>query len=328
MSNHRHHVLGVLALLTVLGGGWRPGMQRHVCAQGRNVRLRRVAHPQWHKDDYARIFFDNLFEEALIGSRPASFGRRAAPPVKATAGGGSAAESGGGVYAWSKLISATTIEDEIKSLKLKLDKSITTPTVFAGKGYREARRDFSLLAMLFAIAGEYDGDVRWKKQAPLARDLFARTAANAKVGTSQVYKEAKIRRDDLTDLVGGNSLSGDVGEAAADWSKVCDRAPLMKHLDASQQERLMPWTANAAEFKNKSEKLVHQAELLAAISEVLLKEGMEDADDEDYAAYAKKMKASALEIIGSVKTGDQETASKAVGAIGQACDGCHESYRG
>ncbi len=182
--------------------------------------------------------------------------------------------------------------------------------------------------MLFSIVGEYDGDVRWKKQGPIARDLFARTAANAKVGTPQVYKEAKMRRDDLTDLVGGNSLSGEAGEAAADWSQVCDRAPLMKHLEISQQERLMPWTASAGEFKNKAEELTHEAELLAAISEVLVKEGMEDGDDEDYAAFCTKMKDAALEIISAVKTGDQEAASKAVGAIGQACDECHENYRG
>ena len=34
------------------------------------------------------------------------------------------------------------------------------------------------------------GNVRWKKDAPVARDAFARSAANFKVATDQAFKEA------------------------------------------------------------------------------------------------------------------------------------------
>src|SRR5205823_10891788 len=106
---------------------------------------------------------------------------------------------------WSGLISAATIEDAIKSLKQQVDKEVTTLSDFKGKGHKLARRDYSLLAMLFGIAAEYEGDVRWKKDAAVARDAFARSAANFKVATDQAFNEAKARKEELTELVSGSA---------------------------------------------------------------------------------------------------------------------------
>ena len=73
--------------------------------------------------------------------------------------------------------------------------------------------------------------------------------------------------------------------------------------------------------------MLHQAEIVAVLSEILLKEGMEDADDEDYAGYAQRMKKAALEIVDAVKLNNDEAARKAAGEISKACAECHEGYR-
>ena len=147
----------------------------------------------------------------------ASPGGTSSPP----AGSAAADTSASG---WSAIVSSTAIEDEIKALKLIVDADVTTPSAYAS-GHKAGRRDFSMLAMLFAIAGEYDGEVRWKKDAPAARDLFARTAANSKVGTQQAYNEAKLRKQELQDLVGGQSpYEGKEAEVKA-------RKILTEHMD-------------------------------------------------------------------------------------------------
>src|SRR5262245_36339566 len=136
--------------------------------------------------------------------------------------------------------------------------------------------------MLFGIAGEYDGDVRWKKDAPAARDAFGRTAANAKVGTAQVFQEAKLRKEELQDLVGGgNPFSGKEADSKATWKEVCNRAPLMQHLESIWEPRLKPLLADAAKFNANGPKVQHDAEIIAAMGAVLAKEGMADADAED-----------------------------------------------
>jgi hypothetical protein len=241
---------------------------------------------------------------------------------------GAPSEGGAGEYAWSKLISAAAIEDEIKARKLDVDKDVNTPTDFAGKGYKAARRHLTVLATMFAIAGEYDGDVRWKKDAPAARDLLARTAANAKVGTEQVYKEAKLRKQELQDLVGGGGFPGKEAEAKADWKAVCARAPLMQRLEIAHQTNLQPWTANKGEFSGNKDKVTHEAQLIAALAEVIQKDGMEDSDNDEYKKFAAKMKAAALEIVEATKLDSYDKARAAVGEIGQACSKCHEGFRG
>ena len=296
-------------------------------------KVRRAKPPEFTEDSARNVFFNDVFQDALVGERPQNIGQVVARPVNGGSGtdsGGSSTSSdgSGGLYAWSKVISPTAIEDEIKALKIQVDEDITTPTKFAGNGFKQARKNFSILAMLFAIAAEYDGDVRWKENAHNLRDLFARSAGNAKVGTIQVYNEAKLRKQDLQDVVGGAAFSAvKESERKADWSSVLDRSPLMQRLELAQQTKLQPWTANEGEFKANKDQLVHEANMVAAMGEVLIQKGMEDGDEADYAAFAKQMRDSALEIISAGKIDNYDQARQAVGAIGQACSNCHNDWR-
>lgn len=294
--------------------------------------VRRAKPPTFNDSQSSRIFFNDVFSEALQGERPDNLGQvvnQGTP--RATSGGnggGTAVASGEGFHPWAKVISPVAIEDEIKALKLEVDKDITTPTKFASNGFKQARRNFSILATMFAIAAEYDGDVRWKKDAHNLRDVFARSAGNAKVGTIQVYNEAKLRKQDLQDVIGGGAFSAaKEAELKADWSQVVDRTPLMQRIEAAQQAKMQPWTANEADFKTNKDQLVHEANIVAAIGEVLVQEGMEDGDDEDYAVHAIAMRDAALDVVSAVKVDNYELARKAVGAIGQACSKCHADWR-
>jgi hypothetical protein len=185
-----------------------------------------------------------------------------------------------------------------------------------------------MVAMLFGIAGEFDGDVRWKKDAPAARDVFARTAANSKVGTSQVFQEAKLRKAELQDLVGGASpYQGKDSEAKAVWNTVCDRSPLMQHLEKIFEPELKPLLSDKGQFTANIDKVTHDAEIIGAIGAVLAKSGMEDADADEYKAFCTKLQKAAKEIVDAAKIKNFDAASSAGTAIGKACTECHEGYR-
>jgi hypothetical protein len=296
--------------------------------------VRRAATPKWQPSETKGVFFDNVFDgKVLVGDRPAnlSVAKSAGPANPAAAGAtteSAGAAGGGGGAGWSKVIASTAIEDEIKAIKLMVDKNVTTPTEFAGKGYKEARRNFTILAMLFGIVGDYDGDVRWKKEASTAREVFARTAANAKVGTQQVFNEAKLRKADLDELMSGSGLSA---KATADgklsWAQTCDRSPLMMRLEIGVQGKLQPATASKAEFQGKKDEVQHEAQVVAAIARVLAQETMDDADAAEYKNFCKVLETAALEILDAVKLNSDEAARKAVGVISKSCDDCHGAYR-
>lgn len=300
------------------------------------TRAKVVKRAQPPKFDKGGAFYSDAFAEGLVGERPAnlsqgvalaSSGASTAPAARASTSAAAATPIAGGT-GWSAIISATTIEDEVKALKLLVDQGVTTPSDFAGKGHKAARRDLSVLAMLFGIAGEYDGDVRWKSQAPAARDVLGRTAANAKVGTSQVFQEARLRKEELQDLVGGgNPFTDKEAETKANWKEVCGRAPLMQHLETIWEPRLKPLLADGAKFTANADKVQHDAEIIAAMGEVLSKEGMPDADSDEYKAFCAKLRDGAKAILDGVKSKSFETATQGSATIGKACTECHETYR-
>lgn len=291
--------------------------------------ITRAKRPKFEKTE--GVFFNNLFEEALVGERPKNLGSANQPKIvkngEAPNSGDNSSVPSGGSYPWSKLIAAGTIEDEVKSIKMNLDKTITTPTKFASGDSKIARVDYSVLAMLFAIVSEYDGEVKWKKYAGGARDAFAKCAANASTSTEQAYQQAKQRKQDLADMLNGGSVSFANSDEANDWSKICDRTPLMLRMKVAYFNVIKPGTANAGEFKSNKEAIAREAALIATIGEVLTRNGMEDGDDESYASHAKTMTKGALDILEAIKLDSVDQASKAAGVIDQACDKCHEDWK-
>lgn len=286
---------------------------------------RRARPPQWDPKEVSKVFWDDA-REKLVGPRPDFGGAPAAPNVAQTTEV-AASDDGPGGFAWSKVIGPDALEDEIKSLQSAVSKNVTELGKFKSGGFKEGRRLFSELAVLFGIVAEYDQDVRWKKQAPGIRDLLARAGFNCKTYSDAAYNEAKLRRDDLESLVRGGTIATKEADRKATWDKVAARPPLMQRMEAAHQQGIAVWTSNSGEFAKNAAKLAHEAQVLAAISAVIQKEGYEFADDSTYLEYARDMQNASLEVVGAVKAKNYEQARAASALIGKACSNCHDGYR-
>lgn len=254
------------------------------------------------------------------------------PPAAASNGGAATSadvgSAGGGGFAWSKLVAPATLEDEIKSLVTPTAEATKTPSTFKGGGNKTARINYSVIAALFGVAAQYDGDVRWKSDAVGLRALYARVAANCKVGTDNSFKEAKSRSDDLSELVRGNKIELPKAEAEAKWLEVTNRAPLMSRMGVEgYNPRLKSWTADKGEFSKNKEAIIKEAQILAAIAHIIQDESYEYADDETYLGLAKQLEDQSVEVAEAAKADDLARAQSAVGQVNQACSACHEGYR-
>ncbi|QDU77034.1 Cytochrome C' [Bremerella volcania] len=294
---------------------------------------RRAKAPEFNNTTTSIIFFKDVFAEALQGERPATLSenRQAAPAMAPGSPGGGmsspAASGGGAAGEWADIISPTTIQDEVKRLNNQLTETVQNVRKFNGGGFEEARRDFTELAMIFEIIAEHDGDVRWKEFALSARDGFARAGFNSKVGTDNSFKEAKLRAEDLEQLVRGGSIEVREADPKATWDAIADRPPLMQRLEIAYQKRLKPMTASESEFKSNTEEILHEAEIIAAIGHAMQKEGFEYYDDDDYLTFSKQMQEAAMKVVKAVKENNADAARTAAGDVGQSCTLCHESYR-
>ena len=286
--------------------------------------VKRARPPKFSKS-IQDVFFPDA-REKLVGPRPQAADPGAATVASTPQNPQDPTPSAGGA-GWSKWIAAEAVEDEIKTQQIQLAATVQNPTKFKGGDYQKAREHLSVLAVMFGIATEYDARMRWQREAPAMRDLLARAGFNCKVGTDGSYKEAKTRSEDLQSLVRGGPLSLSKAAAESSWSKVADRAPLMKRLEQAQQQGVAPLTANTTEFERHADKLAHEAQLMAALAEVITREGYEFADDETYLQYARAMQAQAVAVRDAARQKNYQQARQAAGELSKACSKCHEGYR-
>lgn len=288
---------------------------------------KRAAAPEFSAADTEGVFFDSA-SDAIRGERPALSQLRAqekrrqggsTPKIEGSGSGDSGGE-------WDAIVTATSIEDEIKRLKLHYDSAVTQPGPFKSGGYQNARLDLMVMSSLFAVITEYNGDVRWKKDAAAARDLMGRTAFNCNAGTTQVFNEARARKEDLLDLMSGSGLRGRKAAEENDWASIADRSPMMEYAE-QLREQLREATNDSAALKAEPGEARRPAELLAVLGKILTKEGMDESDDEDYVGFSNQMTEAANAVIRGLESEDYDAVGAAVGAVTQSCDACHEAYR-
>lgn len=292
-------------------------------------RPNRAAPPKFNPSDFDGVFYKDALSQ-LQGPRPtpgSDAGSKSNSGAMANAGSGTSESNGAAPSngSWKTLISGSSIEDLMKEAKLRIDGVITTPAKFAAGGVIEARKEFTLVATLMAIIQEYPEEIRWKHSAAYGRLIFSKMASNCKVGTQPVFNEAKLRSQDLGELLKGSKLSGQVEEVG--WEETSDRTPAMKILEWALRENLAKQTASEKEFQQSKEDVKKYAELVAAYGLVLQQKGMNDSDDETYAQFSQAMTDAAASVVAATIAGDAESARVGVGKIDQSCNKCHESYR-
>jgi hypothetical protein len=297
-----------------------------VAAMGAAPLLGKEARPPKWTRDVLDTFFDDA-REKLDGPRP-DYGN-ATPTTDVTAHDSAAAMSDDTRPKWSKLITPETLEAEIKRLNQSLARSLTTPSQFKGGGFKDAGREFSELAVLFAVTAQYEGDVRWKDAAAGLREMFSQAGHSCRAGTDETYRAANAAKQELADVVrGGRPQLPKAEIGVTDWSKVAARPPLMQRLNLGQQERLKNWLSDAATFRKNQSGIAHEAQVMAVLADVIRREAFEFSDDETFVGYADELRQAASDVSAAAEAGDFEKAREAIGRATNACANCHDGYRG
>lgn len=287
----------------------------------------RARPPEFQPKDFEGIFFGDVASQ-LQGERPANQMQAVAasePAEEKNVGGrertATLAET------WPNRISPASLEYLVKASKLRLDSSVTTPAKFAGGGYRDARRDFHLLAVLFGIIEQYPQAVRWKSSASVMRTRLARAANLARVGTAEVYNHSKERMEDFASLLRGSTISDAKAPEALEWVSIADREPLMQLMEWGLRQEMLPHLSSEATLRQKAQELEAMAGLMEAMGELLKQPGMPDADDELYVGFAQEMVVQAQEIAAALRLQNIDSARESVARLDQACTKCHGEYK-
>jgi hypothetical protein len=286
---------------------------------------RRAKPPEWTPDVLDAFFTDA--REHLVGERPAPAEATMAnvvPPIDGASPGVDPSQP----FAWSQVIESDSLDAEVKRIVAGLRDPLANPAKFKAGGYKQCRADFSVLAVLFGVIAEHDGDVRWKEDAAALRDALARAAMNCKTATDQTFAEASQRKTDLEDLVRGERLGGEKPAELEKWSQLADRPLLMQRMEKLMQEEIAPALGNAKEFAKRAPEIRQKSELLAILADVTQREEYEYWDDAGFQELSGDLRSATEELTRAAVEVNYEAARAAAGRAGQACSACHEGYRG
>lgn len=276
-----------------------------------------LAPPPNFASDIEGVFFADALQELGPRVEVAAPTPAATYPTTAQAGA-----------VWAELVSAETLEDEIKSLVLQVGQQVKSPATFRAAGHEQARGDLALLAALFGVIGEYDGDVRWRESAPTLSTRFARTARNCKTVSDGAYRDAQARARELGELVRAGKVDVEPEADAEDWQAAADRAALMERFELALEKRLPAIVASKAELSRGKARVRHEAEIVALLARAIQSPGYEFADDQGYLKYARGLEQAALQLKEAADQADLTSAQSAIQAMTKNCESCHADFRG
>lgn len=268
-------------------------------------------------------FFEDAFRDGLPDKPPAT------DSVPATAGNTPSNTELPATPGWSATVSASTLENLVKSLHQEIQKSITPPAAYAAGGWQKAQQQLAMLAIVFGVIEQYDADVRWRADATLVRSQL-RPLAYRLTASPEDYREVRDTQRRLEDLIGGNRWPQPTLPAApfTDWAEVADRTQIMNQLEFSSQQVLQPAIDNAKVWRENAQRVRRHAELTAMLAEILMQSDMEDSADESYCDECQKMKTAAQRLCDAVDDIPPTDAKSAMTEINRSCANCHDQYRG
>ena len=287
---------------------------------------KRAAPPARFDKATTSTFFDDAFT-TLQGTRPRFEAGGRGPVASGAVAQPTTGDPTAGGFLWSKIVSEETLTDEVKDRKADVATAVANPSDFKGGGYDQAREAFSSIALAFGVIAAYDEDIRWKKDAATARDLFARVGINCKVGTDQSHAESKARLEDLETMLEGGRPEGKADrDEDFRWSQVAARPALMNRLETAEQV-IGAAMASRGDFDRTIDRIRHDAEIVAMIGEAIQQPDFEYHDDDSYRGYAGAMRDAAVRIREACGKKDYEAARAAASELKKSCDACHGDYR-
>lgn len=272
---------------------------------------------------------DAFFPDAaahLAGERPESppADRAGRVPSDAAAGGSGRVVS---AAAWSRCISAAVLEAEVKRLVARLRSAAATPPPPL-RHSDDPTAACAELALWFAVIAKFDGEVRWRAAAPQIRHVMAEAARELASGQGAKKMAADALAHAEGVLRGERPTDGGHQPAVDDWSAVVDRGVAMRRMQAAWNEGIQPQLSDAAHFRRSADALRHEAQVTAALAQVIRQRGYDGWDDDAFVAHAEGLQTAARALDQAIGAANFAQAVEASGRMGQACAACHDEYRG
>ncbi|HTI51103.1 MAG TPA: hypothetical protein VL475_09130 [Planctomycetaceae bacterium] len=227
---------------------------------------------------------------------------------------------------WVVLLSGEDLSTEAKTIRSSLTDKLRSVGKYSGN-YKELRIDAATLAVLAGIAADHPDPPSWRAHSKYIRDVSAEIVKSAAANGDKYYKPTRVAFDKLDALLSG-SKPPNVEEAAEKvrFSELVSRVPLMYRMERAFNYLKLN-VNTAAIFKKESAKVSHEAAMIAALARAIATPGYDDADLDDYRAFARELQQSGLAVADAVQNDDFAAFTAALDRGSKACVNCHMEFK-
>lgn len=289
------------------------------------------AHPEtkWIGNIPYDVFFDQPLTVAADSTVVATVTAPSMPapavaPVASASASSAIAAAPAGSTDWQQLTPMSVIIDEVKQIRVRLEKNLLKVSDF-NKSTANIAQDGALLAAIGAVVVKHPGEVNWKDKATFIRDLGYQISVKAEGSGSKPFNATKAPFDDLKRLLDGESPSGTAKDDVA-LAEVADRAALMAKLNATY-DSVRSNVNTAARLKEEKDNVIGELAIMNLMMTVMADHSYDQADDPRYSGYVQTMLADQKAAQEAAASENFDAFSAAIGKINNTCNECHMIFR-
>jgi len=232
----------------------------------------------------------------------------------------------GGEDSWSALITAATIDEEVKSIRNFLNENVHSVGTFNSSMLMIPPKAASLAAVA-VIVTEHPESVPWKDDAKYVRDLAK------KMNSSVLQRGAKDQKriEELYDAVDATlSRSKPAGleepPESDSFAEVAEMRLLMMRMEEAEK-RLKTEAGNESTMGEKKAMVAHEASMMAVMAKIVAMPAYGYGDDPKFTGYAKEVLKASQDIKTAAESGDFAGYESALTRVSTTCSNCHSDFK-
>jgi hypothetical protein len=243
------------------------------------------------------------------------------PPMETTT-----APAAGGDDSWATLITAATIDEEVKSIRNFLNENVHSVGTFNSSMLMIPPKAAALGAVA-VIVMEHPESVPWKDDAKYVRDLAK------KMNSSVLQRGAKDQKRieelyDAVDATLSRSKPADLEEPpeSDSFAEVAEMRLLMMRMEEAEK-RLKTEAGNESTMGEKKAMVAHEASMMAVMAKIVSMPAYGYGDDPKFTGYANEVLKASQDIKTAAESGDFAGYESALTRVSTTCSNCHSDYK-
>lgn len=231
-----------------------------------------------------------------------------------------------GEDSWASLITAATIDEEVKSIRNFLNENVHSVGTFNSSMLMIPPKAAALGAIA-VIVMEHPESVSWKDDAKYIRDLAK------KMNSSALQRGAKDQKRieelyDAVDATLSRSRPADLEEPpeSDSFAEVAEMRLLMMRMEEAEK-RLKTEAGNESTMGEKKAMVAHEASMMAVMAKIVAMPPYGYGDDPKFTGYANEVLKASQDIKTAAESGDFAGYESALTRVSTTCSNCHSDFK-